>query len=312
MNGPETTRRVLDALETVIRGKRPLLKRLWTALVSGGHVLIEDVPGLGKTTAAKALGRLIGQGDGAAEFRRIQFTPDLLPYDITGVEVYDPARQSFRFQPGPVFSQILLADEINRTSPKVQSALLEVMEEGTVTVGGTTHELDPLFFVVATQNPIEMEGTYPLPAAQLDRFLMRLSVGYPDETEEIAVLTRDPGRRALPELRPVVQTDEILALRAESAGVSVSPELARAVRGLLEGTRRHKAVHLGLSPRSGVLLLRALRVHALLEGRSFVTDSDLLELGPAILCHRLILKPGRTSAAEVIDEGLAHAVDQLA
>jgi len=298
-------------MEKVILGKPALLERLLTALVTGSHVLIEDVPGLGKTTAAKALAKIIHSPTGDITFRRIQFTPDLLPYDITGVDVFDPGTQKFEFKPGPVFTDILLADEINRTTPKVQSALLEVMEERQVTVGQTTRPLGPLFFVIATQNPIEMEGTYPLPAAQLDRFLMKLSVGYPSPEEEKRIYLQDPSHKTLPNLHPSVDAEALLEVRAGAETVHVDPKILDLIFNLVEGTRNHKAVHLGVSPRGGVLFLKAVRVLALLRGRDFVIDQDVADLVYDVLAHRLHVKSPKTSARQVLMELLNHEMAKL-
>lgn len=303
--------RLLTELTKVIKGKTPFLKRLVTALIAGSHVLIEDVPGLGKTTAAKALAKVVHDPLKPLVFRRIQFTPDLLPYDITGVDVFNPELRQFEFRPGPIFGHIVLADEINRTTPKVQSALLEVMEEGQVTVGQTTHKMDALFFVLATQNPIEMEGTYPLPAAQLDRFLMKLRVGYPDETEEKAIYSGDPSHHQLPNLQAVVGVSEILQVREWAEQVHCAPELLDLLMAVVKATREHKAVQLGVSPRGGLLCLKALRVWALLHGRNYLIDQDLADLVPDILSHRLQLKNPKLSSETVLKEILTHELAQI-
>lgn len=242
---------LIDEMERVIKGKRPFLESLICAYLAGGHVLLEDYPGLGKTTVAKALAALISGGDrrgAGASFRRIQFTPDLLPYDITGVEVFNPESRRFKFVPGPVFSQVVLADEINRAGPKVQSALLEVMAEHQVTVGNKTHPMDDLFFVVATQNPLEIEGTYLLPLAQMDRFLMRLSLGYPDLDAELAILAGNPAERELPLLKPVFSREDLLEARALVPRIYCAPELAETAARAAALSRTHKNIHLGISP----------------------------------------------------------------
>jgi len=273
-----------QALSRVVLGKEGSLARLVLAAVAGGHVLIEDVPGVGKTTAAKALARLSG-----ADFRRVQFTPDLLPYDLTGVDVFHPETRAFEFRPGPVFTQVVLADEINRATPKVQSALLEVMEEGQVTVGGVTRPVDPFFLVVATQNPLDLDGTFPLPAAQLDRFFLKLSFGYPDAAAERSVWLDDPGH-APPAPGPApVSPAQLLALRGQVAGVHVSPELLGLAGEVVAATRSDPAVRLGLSPRSGVHLVRAIRTWALLHGRDFATAQDFRDLVLDVWAHRLEL-----------------------
>lgn len=303
--------RLLTELTKVIRGKSGFLTRLTTALITGSHVLIEDVPGLGKTTAAKALAKVIFDPQQPLVFRRIQFTPDLLPYDITGVDVYNPDSRSFEFRPGPIFAQIVLADEINRTTPKVQSALLEVMEEGQVTVGQTTRHLGDFFFVIATQNPIEMEGTYPLPAAQLDRFLMKLRVGYPEESEEKLIYTQDPSHRTLPHLEPVISTTDLLAVRQLADSVHCAPELLDLIMSLVKATRDHKAVALGVSPRGGVLFLKALKVFALLQGRDYLIDQDVADLAVEVLAHRIHLKNPKLSPETVLQEVLSHELAKI-
>ena len=286
------SRRLVEGLESVIRGKRTVLEHLVTGILAGGHVLIEDVPGLGKTTLAKTVARLISRSrkGSAVVFRRIQFTPDLLPYDITGVDVFDPARKAFVFTPGPVFANVLLADEINRTTPKVQSALLEVMEEGQVTVGGVTRRVDPFFLVVATQNPLDLDGTFPLPSAQLDRFLLKLAFGYPEPLAERAVWLGDPGHAPLVPGPPAVTPADILALRASLASVHVADDILELAGRVVERTRTDPAVALGLSPRAGVHLIKALRTWASLQGRDYVVAQDFRDLALDVWAHRLELR----------------------
>jgi MoxR-like ATPase len=287
----------------VIRGKRDFLELLCAGILAGGHVLIEDVPGLGKTTVAKTFARLIASEDGKPLlFKRIQFTPDLLPYDITGVDVFDPESRSFRFVPGPVLANIVLADEINRTTPKVQSALLEVMAERQVTIGSATHHPPEPFFVIATQNPIESEGTFPLPAAQLDRFMMRLSLGYPDRDTELAILEDNPGEGALQELEPVLSLGEFLDLRKAAAAVFCHPALKEAVADIIRDTRTHQGMLLGASPRAALHFLKAVKALALVKGRSYVSDEDLLALAGPVLDHRLRLRDPRGSGEKLIRE----------
>ena len=289
------SRRLVEGLESVIRGKRAVLEYLVTGILAGGHVLIEDVPGLGKTTLAKTVARLVSRSRRGSPvvFRRIQFTPDLLPYDITGVDIFDPERRSFVFSPGPVFTNVLLADEINRTTPKVQSALLEVMAEGQVTVGNKTYQMDPFFFVIATQNPVEVEGVYPLPLAQIDRFLMRLRIGYPEAEVEVGIVRDDPARTVLPEVRPVCGREEVLAARTTVDRVFCDEKLMRAAVGVSAATRTHPGVALGASPRGSLMLVRASRALALLRGREYVIDQDLVDLAPLVIAHRLRLKDVR-------------------
>ena len=304
-------RTLVDGLERVIRGKTGVLEMLVTAMLAPGHVLIEDVPGLGKTTLAKTVAHLVartdGRGRGSAKagpvtFRRIQFTPDLLPYDITGVDVYDPGRRGFVFAPGPVFASVLLADEINRTTPKVQSALLEVMAEGQVTVGNRTRAVDPFFFVIATQNPVEIEGVYPLPLAQLDRFLLRLRVGYPERAVEEGIVRDDPAATVMPGIKPVCRRDEVLAARRRAEAVFFDGRLLSTVVGVTAGTRAHPGIELGASPRAGIMFARACRALALVRGRDHVIDQDLVDLAPLVLAHRLRLKDVRTDADALVRE----------
>ncbi|MCX7786492.1 MAG: AAA family ATPase [Spirochaetes bacterium] len=287
-------------LDSVLLGKSQFLTFLLCALFGGGHVLIQDIPGLGKTTVAKALAGLI-QG----KFRRIQGTPDLLPYDITGVEIFNPETRSFDFKPGPIFTHILLADELNRTTPKVQSALLEAMAEGQVTIGLKTHPLPEPFFVIATQNTVDVEGTYPLPLAQADRFMMQLSIGYPEPDAELEVYRRDPGA-AVPTLHPVCTVDDLLEVRQTVAQVYGDPKILRMIQQILLATRSHLGIQLGASPRAGLMLLKAARALAALSGRSFITDEDIVALAPSVLAHRLRVRDIRLDPAEFIGETALH------
>ena len=304
VHAQETSRKLVDGLERVIRGKRIVLEYLVAGLVAGGHVLIEDVPGLGKTTLAKTVARLIAKSkkQDPVVFRRIQFTPDLLPYDITGVDIFDPDKKGFVFSPGPVFANILLADEINRTTPKVQSALLEVMAENQVTVGNKTYRMDPFFFVIATQNPVESEGVYPLPLAQTDRFLMRLRIGYPDTESEVGIVQDDPSATVMPVMKPVCGKDEVLEARRACGSVFCDERLIRAAVGVSVATRAHQGIELGASPRASLMLARAARALALLRGREYVIDQDLIEMAPVVVAHRLRLKDIRIKAEELVRE----------
>jgi MoxR-like ATPase len=306
--------RLIDGLERVIRGKRRALEYLVTGLLAGGHVLIEDVPGLGKTTLAKTAARLISRdkNGGPVTFRRIQFTPDLLPYDITGVDIFDPEHRRFVFRAGPVFANIVLADEINRTTPKVQSALLEVMAENQVTVGNKTHAMDPLFFVVATQNPVETDGTYPLPLAQLDRFLMRISIGYPGEEDEIGIVRDDPSATIMPKVKPVCRKREILQGRKIVEQVFCDDRLLQVAVSVSVATRRHRGIELGCSPRVSLMLVKAARAFALIQGRSYCIDQDFLELAPLVLSHRIRLKDIRIDAPSLIREITLHELSRIA
>lgn len=295
-----------DNVEQVVKGKRDTIELALTCLFAEGHLLIEDVPGTGKTTLARCLAASI-----EADFARVQFTPDLLPSDITGATVYRQNTGAFEFLPGPVFANIVLGDEINRASPKTQSALLEVMEERRVTADGTTHPVPRPFMVLATQNSVDMGGTYPLPEAQLDRFLMRITVGYPDHAAEIAVLTgAGPGTDTTPEsLTPVVTAREIAELIAAAAEVQVADALYDYLVRVVAATRDLPDVRLGASPRGSVALLRAVRVRAASQARPYAFPEDVKALAGPVLAHRLILTPeaelsGRTGT-DVIDEVLA-------
>ena len=278
---------VLDEVERAVVGKRPTLELLLAGLLAGGHVLLEDVPGVAKTLIARSLAEVLG-----LRFARIQFTPDLLPGDVTGSTVFDAREGEFAFRPGPLFTQLLLADEINRATPKAQSALLEAMQERQVTVDGATHPLDAPFLVLATQNPIELEGTYPLPEAQLDRFLLRLSVGYPGEDDEWAIVERRLARRQdQVALRPVVDRATFLAMQASLEDVHVSPAVGRYIVAVVRQTREHPAVHVGSSPRGTLAVTLASRALAVLRDRDFVLPDDVKAVAVAALAHRLALRP---------------------
>ena len=294
---------LLNGAGKVIKGKREFLELLTAGILAGGHVLLEDNPGLGKTTVAKTFARLIAGADGKPLlFKRIQFTPDLLPYDITGVDVFDPETRSFRFVPGPILANIVLADEINRTTPKVQSALLEVMAERQVTIGSATHRPPEPFFVIATENPIESEGTFPLPAAQLDRFMMRLSLGYPDRESELSILEENPAGRVLAELEPVLGEAEFLAAREAAAAVFCHESLKETVADIVRDTRIHRSFILGASPRAGLHFLDAVKALALVRGREYVIDEDLLVLAGAVLAHRVKFRDPRAQGDKIIRE----------
>ena len=275
-----------DNISTVFEGKQEVVRLALIALLSEGHVLLEDVPGVGKTLLAKALARSI-----SCSVRRIQFTPDLLPSDITGITVYNQERGDFEFKPGAVFANIVLGDEINRAGPKTQSALLEAMEEHTVTVDGTSHGLGTPFMVVATQNPIELDGTYPLPEAQRDRFMMRLSIGYPSPEAELGVLGVHGGGDRLPALEPVTDAREIADLIDAVKDVHVDDSLQRYVVELVRATREHGEVELGASPRASLALLRGARALAGAARRPFVIADDIKALALPVLSHRLVLTP---------------------
>ena len=278
--------RLAEAIGRVVEGKPDVVRLALVVLLAEGHLLIEDVPGVGKTTLAKALARTI---DGTV--RRIQFTPDLLPSDVTGVAVYDQESRGFEFKPGAVFANVVVADEINRASPKTQSALLECMEERQVTVDGVTYELARPFMVVATQNPLEMEGTYPLPEAQRDRFTARVSMGYPDRDAELAMLDERATTDPLTALKPVLDAAAVRALVAAVGKLHVAEPLRRYVVSLVEATRRSADLRLGASPRAGLQLLRAARAAAALAGRDHVLPDDVQAMAVPVLAHRLLLTP---------------------
>jgi MoxR-like ATPase len=303
MNTTDAARALVEGASRVIRGKTGFLELLTAGILAGGHVLLEDNPGLGKTTVAKTIARLISDDGGSPLiFKRIQFTPDLLPYDITGVDIFDPESRSFRFMPGPVLANIVLADEINRTTPKVQSALLEVMAERQVTIGASTYRPPEPFFVIATENPIESEGTFPLPAAQLDRFMMRLSLGYPDRETELSILDENPSENALNSLAPVLTAGDFLGARKEAAEVFCHPSLREAAADIVRDTRIHRGFILGASPRASLHLLGAVKALAAVKGRNFVTDEDFSALAVPVLAHRVKLRDPRARADKIIRE----------
>jgi len=309
---PETSfKDTFDALagqiEQVLRGKRRAIHLSLVCLFAEGHLLIEDVPGVGKTSLAKAMARSIN-----GEWRRIQFTPDLLPSDVTGASVWDRARSDFDFRPGGVFANVVLADEINRASPKTQSALLEAMEERQVTVDGHTYKLPRPFMVIATQNPVELEGTYPLPEAQLDRFLLRLRIGYPDREAELAILDAYGDREVnVDELDPVCDAETVAVLSKELSQVHIAPELQGYVVDIADATRHHRDLMLGVSPRGALALQRAARALAASVGRAYVVPDDIKALAPSILEHRLVLSPEAMMRGVSTADVLAGVLDTV-
>jgi len=278
--------RIIDNVSRVLVGKEAEVELCVIALLSRGHLLIEDVPGVGKTMLAKSLARSLG-----CAFERLQFTPDLLPSDVTGVNIYSPNTQQFEFRQGPIFAQVLLADEINRATPKTQSALLEAMEERQVTVDGTTYPLPLPFLVLATQNPVEFAGTFPLPEAQVDRFLMRVNVGYLDVAHEVQVLDRFERNSPMEQLEPVSSAAEVLESQRAVQEIYVDPQLKEYIARVTHRTRSHADVGLGASSRGSLGLFRSSQARAALEGRDFVTPDDVKALAQPVLGHRLILKP---------------------
>ncbi|WP_297007340.1 MoxR family ATPase [uncultured Corynebacterium sp.] len=273
------------SLAQVLRGKAGAIDAVITTMLAGGHVLLEDVPGVGKTTLATALA-----GSVSAEVRRIQFTSDMLPTDVTGVTVYDDDTRRFRFHPGPVFTNFAVGDEVNRASPRTQSALLEAMAERRVTVDGTTHDLPELFMVIATQNPQDMAGTFPLPEAQRDRFMTRISLGYPEQDAEIDMVLSHGGRRPEELVRPVVTVSDVLVAQRAVRAIAVGEPVARYLVDIVSATRRHDGIALGASPRATLHLTRAARARAAMQGRSFVTPDDVAHLAAMVLPHRLSLR----------------------
>lgn len=279
----ERLRAAQAQVNTLVLGKPLEVRLAFVALLAGGHLLIEDLPGLGKTTLAHALAATLGLG-----FQRVQFTSDLLPADVVGVSIYDTGNRGFEFQPGPVFTNILLADEINRAPPRTQSALLEAMAEHQVTIDGTTRPLPAPFFVIATQNPVDLSGTYPLPDSQLDRFLLRLSMGYPSADAERALLTGEDRRALIAQAKPLLDEAEVLSLQQAVSNVHASEALIGYVQALLARSRQHPGVRIGLSPRAGLALLRAARAHALLLGRGHALPEDVQALFLPLAAHRLV------------------------
>jgi MoxR-like ATPase len=283
MNAPHTLNAILNQLNTVIVGKNAQVQDCVACLLAGGHLLIEDVPGVGKTTLAHALARTFG-----LQFSRVQFTADLMPGDLSGVSIYDRGKEEFVFHPGPVFAQILLADEINRASPKTQSALLEAMEEKQVTIEGATRPLPSPFFVIATQNPHDQLGTYALPESQLDRFLMRISLGYPDRVSERSLLAGNDRRDMVDKLASMVSTADLLALQNQVQQVHAADSLLDYVQDLLASTRSGKWFLQGLSPRAGIALVRVAKAQALLSGRDYVAPDDVQAILPQTIAHRMV------------------------
>jgi len=298
-SSPATARAIVENVSRVIVGKTPVIEQTLAALIAQGHVLVEDVPGVGKTMLAKSLAATLG-----CQFKRIQFTPDLLPSDITGVSIYNQSTREFEFRPGPVMAQVVLADEINRATPKTQSALLEAMEELQVSVDGATQRLAPPFIVLATQNPLEYEGTFPLPEAHLDRFLIRISLGYPDFAEELAVIERQEQTHPIDDLGPVASPEDVIRLQEAAREIYVDGTVREYIVSLAEATRSHEDAALGASPRAPLRIFRICRPYPLVQTRAYVIPDDVQALAYGVIGHRLILSPSarmrRMNPMEVI------------
>jgi MoxR-like ATPase len=302
----ETTHRIQKNIQQVIVGKGDVINLALVAVLCEGHILLEDVPGIGKTTLARALAASLG-----CEFRRIQFTPDLLPSDVTGLNWFNQKSQQFEFRPGPIISQVVLADEINRATPRTQSALLEAMQERQVTVDGITHTLPRPFLVIATQNPIELEGTFPLPEAQIDRFLLRIAIGYPTENEESVILERFNLSDPLPGMQAIISTSEIFELQQARRQIRVENSVRDYVVKIARATRKHGEIELGASPRATLALYQASQAWAGIHGRDFVLPDDVKQMAPHVLTHRLMISPQAQLRGRNPEELVASIVETV-
>jgi MoxR-like ATPase len=302
----DVVRQLRENIQQVIVGKEKVIYLTLTVVLCEGHMLLEDVPGIGKTTLARALASSLG-----CKFRRIQFTPDLLPSDVTGLNWFNQKKQEFEFRPGPVISQVVLADEINRATPRTQSALLEAMQERQVTIDGMTHPLPRPFLVMATQNPIELEGTFPLPEAQIDRFMMRIAIGYPEEGEENQILERFRLSDPLPELHAVTTPEEIISLQEERRQVRVAEPVREYVVRVARATRNHPEIELGASPRATMSLYQTSQAWAAIHGRDFVLPDDVKAMAPYVLTHRLMISPQAQLRGRKMEELVADIVEAV-
>lgn len=300
------THQVVDAVETAIIGKRQTIEAALAVLLSNGHLLIEDIPGVGKTTLAKALARALG-----SEFKRIQFTPDLLPSDVTGTNIFNQKNSEFEFRPGPVFANIVLADEVNRATPKTQSALLECMEERQVTVDGITRPLPSPFFVIATQNNIELAGTYPLPEAQLDRFAARLSIGYPGRDDEMKILESQERAHPVENISAVMGPEVVIQIQDAIRNVYVQSSVRHYILDIVSATRTHPAVSLGASPRGSLMLLHCAQSLAFVNSRDFVTPDDVKAMTPSVLAHRIMVRPEHRTRGMSAEACLAEILQRV-
>jgi MoxR-like ATPase len=302
----EVARRLRENIQKVIVGKDAVIDQTLVAVLCEGHVLLEDVPGIGKTTLARALAVSLG-----CSFRRIQFTPDLLPSDVTGLNWFNQKEQAFEYRPGPIMSQVVLADEINRATPRTQSSLLEAMQERQVTVDGVTRPLPRPFLVMATQNPVELEGTFPLPEAQVDRFLLRIAIGYPSEAEENAILERFRLADPLPDLQPVTSAEEIMRLQGERRQVRVEESVRNYIVQVARATRTHNEIELGASPRATLSLYQSAQAWAAIQGREFVLPDDVKAMAPHVLTHRLMISPQAQLRGRQPEELVAAIVETV-